>query len=198
MTENPQGEIRIGNAERDEAVRLLRQQADAGRLDTSELSDRAARARTARTREELQPLFADLPVDLPAVETAAFAPYPGADPYGSNDPYRDQGPYGVVGGDHAQVVSADAEDKAAAVPADDRPQTSPAVQRVGRVVIALLWPAALILNFAFGWHLWWLFLIPVFATGWIAYAFGLGGRPGEGSRDEWRRNRWDRRHGDHG
>lgn len=168
-TENPGDGLRIGNTERDEAVRLLRQQADAGRLDTDELADRAARARQARTREELQPIFADLPVDIPTAESVGFAPYPPTSPYGDD----------VSRGQLAPLAAATpATPAASAVPADaDRQQTSPTVQRIGGVVIALLWPAAIVLNIAFGWHLWWLFLIPVFATGWIGYAFGLWSRP---------------------
>lgn|GEM_PF-1285780 len=194
VTDNPQDGLRIGTTEREEAVRLLRQQADAGRLDTEELAARADRARAARTRADLQPIFADLPVDLPAVEAATFAPYPGSSPYG---PTVDE---------HAQLQPL-AQPSGAPVPvSDDRQETSPTTKRIGGMVIALLWPAAILLNIVFGWNLWWLFLIPIFATGWIGYAFGLWSRP-DGHhderdrrrelRDERRRDRDERRHGWH-
>lgn len=194
-TDNPQEGLRIGNAERDEAIRLLRQQADAGRLDTDELSARADRARAARTRADLQPIFADLPVDVPTAEATTFTPYPG------------NGPYGPTVDEHAQLEPV-AESSAAPVPpADDRHETSATTKKIGGMVIALLWPAAIVLNIAFGWNLWWLFLIPIFATGWIGYAFGLWSRP-DGHRDdrdrrhelrdERRRDHDERRHGWHG
>lgn len=52
---------RIGDAERDDAVELLREHMAAGRLDVTELDERLERALTARTQPELDALFSDLP-----------------------------------------------------------------------------------------------------------------------------------------
>src|SRR5690606_24698896 len=115
---------------------------------------------------------ADLPVDVPTVDRAEFTPYPGTDPLAGLADHSGQQLAVPTGAD----AGADAR---AAVPAHDqgRIPTSPAVRRVGAVVLAALWPAALLINIVFGWNMWWAFLIPLFASGWIGYAFGLGKRP---------------------
>lgn len=53
--------LRIGDAERDDAVALLQQHLTAGRLTHDEFDDRIARALVARTNGELAALFSDLP-----------------------------------------------------------------------------------------------------------------------------------------
>ncbi|NLE99121.1 MAG: DUF1707 domain-containing protein [Propionibacterium sp.] len=69
--------IRIGDAERDEAISRLRAHHAAGRIDMVEFDDRMASALEARTAGDLLAIFADLP-DQP------FDPPPGALP---QDPY---------------------------------------------------------------------------------------------------------------
>lgn len=59
MAELP--EIRIGTAEREEAVALLGEHFSAGRLSLVEFDDRVAFAAQAVTRADLVPLFSDLP-----------------------------------------------------------------------------------------------------------------------------------------
>lgn len=59
MAEHP--DIRIGTAEREEAVALLGEHFSAGRLTVDEFDERVSRATLARTRGDLVPLFADLP-----------------------------------------------------------------------------------------------------------------------------------------
>lgn len=61
-------EIRIGHAERDEAVEALRVAAGEGRLTLDELDERIEAALNARTRREVQAVLADL---LPARELEA-------------------------------------------------------------------------------------------------------------------------------
>ena len=164
----------IGHTERDEAVRLLKQQAADGRLGSDELAARTSQVRQARTREEMMPAFADLPVDVPAAEQETFPLYPGTDPV-----------TGAATATSGQEVAVPADTGQAAVPpasSGDRIETSPTTKRIGGALIALIWPIVIVVNMAFGWHLWWLFLIPVFASGWIAYAFGLADRP-DGSNE---------------
>lgn len=53
--------IRIGNAEREVAMKALDEHLEAGRLDPEEYGQRYAKASLARTEDELRPLFIDLP-----------------------------------------------------------------------------------------------------------------------------------------
>jgi hypothetical protein len=97
--------VRIGYVEREAAVRELGEHYAAGRLDAAEYEERTSAAYAARTADDLQPLFADLPREQPTVAipqqaTAAFpttavpvvydpeAPY-GRDPV-SGRPYSDR------------------------------------------------------------------------------------------------------------
>ncbi|GAB1511176.1 DUF1707 domain-containing protein [Actinophytocola sp. KF-1] len=91
-------ELRIGTAEREDAVRLLGEHMSEGRLALEEYEERTAAALEARTRGDLKPLFRDLPAPFPAFMTpppaalrAAPAPYypapPAVVPYES-DRYR--------------------------------------------------------------------------------------------------------------
>lgn len=64
MGESP--EVRIGTAEREEAVALLGEHFSAGRLTLDEFDERVTLANLARTRGDLVPLFTDLPT-APAI-----------------------------------------------------------------------------------------------------------------------------------
>lgn len=68
-------ELRASDAEREAVAERLRRAAAEGRLDPDELDERVGRAYAARTRAELGPLTADLPLS-PA---PPGAPGPGAD-----------------------------------------------------------------------------------------------------------------------
>lgn len=54
-------ELRIGRAERERAVELLKSAYAEGRLDREELEERVEGAMTARTESHLRPLLGDLP-----------------------------------------------------------------------------------------------------------------------------------------
>ena len=58
----PRGDVRVCDAERDQAVAELSEHFEAGRLTQEEFEDRAGRALRARTGSDLAELFADLPV----------------------------------------------------------------------------------------------------------------------------------------
>ena len=75
MTEQGQPPQRIGDAERDRAVELLREHMAAGRLTTEEFDERLGAALTARTSLDLDPLFTDLPGPRPD-QGLATTPYP--------------------------------------------------------------------------------------------------------------------------
>jgi hypothetical protein len=64
-------DIRISNAERDAAVTALGQHLSTGRLELSEYEERCGQAAAARTRGELEALFADLPAPHPDLSSAA-------------------------------------------------------------------------------------------------------------------------------
>lgn len=53
--------VRVGDAERDDAVALLTEHMAAGRLDHDEFDERVGQALAAHTRGELDSLFDDLP-----------------------------------------------------------------------------------------------------------------------------------------
>ncbi len=89
--------LRIGDAEREAAVRELGEHYAAGRLDAAEYEERTTAAYAARTADDLTPLFADLPrqeptVALPSQATLAVppTPVPGVPPWG----YDPEAPYG--------------------------------------------------------------------------------------------------------
>lgn len=54
-------DVRIGTAEREEAMALLSRQFSEGRLNPDEFSERSGAIAAAVTRADLEPIFADLP-----------------------------------------------------------------------------------------------------------------------------------------
>jgi hypothetical protein len=65
-----EAEIRISNAERDEAVSALGVHMSTGRLELAEYEERCGVAAVARTRGELEALFTDLPAPHPDLSSA--------------------------------------------------------------------------------------------------------------------------------
>ena len=65
---------RIGDAERDRAVELLREHHAVGRLTAEEFDERLGTALSARTSLDLDPLFADLPGPRPGQGLATTSP----------------------------------------------------------------------------------------------------------------------------
>lgn len=70
------GDIRIGTAEREEALAALAEHHAAGRLDALEYEDRRGRATDAVVRRELTELFDDLPEPRPRLTPARVAHRP--------------------------------------------------------------------------------------------------------------------------
>lgn len=64
-------DVRIGDAERDEAVRLLREHLVAGRIDYGEFEERMTQALQARRQGEVLALFTDLPGRKPVGDDPA-------------------------------------------------------------------------------------------------------------------------------
>jgi hypothetical protein len=71
-------EIRISDDERQMVVKGLQDAAAANRLDLDELGERLAMVYHARTRADLEPIVADLPIRLPDLLPAAGPQWPGA------------------------------------------------------------------------------------------------------------------------
>jgi uncharacterized protein DUF1707 len=67
-------DLRLSDAERDEAIEALSEHVRTGRLDIDEFGARSAKATTAKTRSELGPLFTDLPQPHPSVLRAPAEP----------------------------------------------------------------------------------------------------------------------------
>jgi hypothetical protein len=63
--ERPGGEIRIGDKEREDAVKRLGEHYEAGRLTAEEHTERVGRALEAKTDADLAALFSDLPGGQP-------------------------------------------------------------------------------------------------------------------------------------
>jgi Domain of unknown function (DUF1707) len=73
----PRREIRVSDAERDQAVAELSEHFQSGRLTQEEFEDRSGRALQARTVSDLAGLFTDLPhnvVPAPAPPVPAMGP----------------------------------------------------------------------------------------------------------------------------
>ena len=82
--------LRIGDAERDEAITLLREHMSAGRITAEEFDERMSSALTAKTKRELTVLFNDLPVSksgsLFGASDSPASPYPIAQPPSAKHP----------------------------------------------------------------------------------------------------------------
>jgi hypothetical protein len=75
------GPLRIGDAERDQAVATLSDHFVAGRLTQEEFEERSNQATRARYDVDLAPLFADLPkAEAPQYAQRAWSPAFGAGP----------------------------------------------------------------------------------------------------------------------
>lgn len=82
-------EIRVGDVEREEALRALGDHMSAGRLDIDEYGERTACVATSKTRGDLLALFKDLPEPKPvfgAPAQAQAAPPPPPQPVAATQP----------------------------------------------------------------------------------------------------------------
>lgn len=103
--------MRIGNVEREAAVRELGEHYAAGRLDAAEYEERTSAAYAARTADDLGPLFADLPREQPTVAippqaTAAFPTTSGPAAYDPEAPYGRDPVTGRPYSDRVKVIAA--------------------------------------------------------------------------------------------
>lgn len=68
--------MRVGDAEREEALRALGEHMSAGRLDLDEYGDRSAKISATKTFGDLLALFADLPQPHPRLPESVAPPTP--------------------------------------------------------------------------------------------------------------------------
>jgi hypothetical protein len=88
---SPAGNIRIGYRERDAVAAVLQEAAGDGRLTMAELDERLEAALQAKTYADLDPLVADLSVELPSHALSSGRPQaqrPPAAGYSREDPLR--------------------------------------------------------------------------------------------------------------
>jgi hypothetical protein len=167
--------LRLSNAERDRAVATLQSHAGDGRLTDSELQTRVQSARSAVTRGDLAPLFADLPgfvdFDAPPAGTGtgtgagtgagdtASAPF--SAPATPNEPYSPQS-YGP------QSYGSQSRGS----------QPGRQMSRNSYIIVSITPFIALILFFLssmiWGWTYSWLWFLLVPIVGVIVYGYGYG------------------------
>lgn len=152
--------IRLSNAEREQAVAALEAHARDGRLNDAELASRSAAARSATTRGDLAPLFADLPGALPASSaTGTFVP-PAATPGGYPD--RPAAPYTT--------------DPANPQRRDSRRWRTTVIAIVPFISLILFFLTSAVWGFAYSWL--WFLLIPI-----VGIALYADGGPDRRDRD---------------
>jgi hypothetical protein len=129
--------LRIGDAERDQAAEYLRNHLAEGRLDRLEFDERLTQALSARTADDLTPLFSDLPGPKPGTDVAYRPPWLTED-----------------------IARSGAVVRPPAAPA--QAMVKKAAKALG-ILSAVAWPLVILLLFAIDdWdHYWWLIFIPI-------------------------------------
>ncbi len=165
MSDPQSPDLRIGDTEREEALRAFGEHFSAGRLDVDEYGERTAKVTTARTWGELTALFADLPEPHPHLP----APQPAATP-----------PVAVP------------QEQAAAMVQAQQPHTP--AQRVAAGLMGSSWIICIIIYVA-AYPAWWIFLVPVALSAMFGSLWGKGWHRTDDERDRYRRRdeRRDRR-----
>ncbi|GLW95398.1 DUF1707 SHOCT-like domain-containing protein [Actinokineospora globicatena] len=74
MDQIPPSGLRVGDAEREDALRALGEHMSAGRIDIDEYGERSAKITAARTAGDLTALFADLPAPKPGAPAPPALP----------------------------------------------------------------------------------------------------------------------------
>lgn len=142
---SPEPPQRIGDAERDRAVELLRENLALGRLDQAEFDERLEAALSARYADDLTPLF----VDLPKAPTSAVAQTGQVAPATSSTP--------ASGGNASSR--------------GNRGILSPPARSAIEAVSWVIWPIMIGLITWAGWgNFWWLIFVPIaLSSAWRAY-----------------------------
>jgi hypothetical protein len=166
-------DIRIGDAEREEALRALGEHMSAGRLDIDEYGERTAQVSTAKTRGELSALFADLPEPRPTFPAPAATRAASPPATAPHEP-RAASPHEPPSTDPVR-----------------RWEQRPLAQRIGGAVMGVSWlltvPLFLVVKTP------WVFMLPLV----LSVVLGsLWGKDWERDRKAWHREQRDRRRRD--
>lgn len=153
-------DVRLSNAERDEAVARLNANQREGRLSEAEFAERSAAVRVAVTRADLAPIFSDLPSD----RDGATGGYPASAAYPTASP----------------SASAPAAAPPKWIENPGGPDGPPSGRSPGLLIVSLAPLVALVLFFVtsalFGWEWSWLWFILVPVVGVIVYGGGWSNR----------------------
>lgn len=141
---------RIGDAERDRAVGFLQEHMAQGRLDHDEFDERLSRALRARTEADLHPLFDDLPEPRPSSGLATTSPF-------SPPPWAGATPPAAVPAVQTGATGVPA-------PAHGNP-------RWVQLVMAAVWPAAVLVCLGIGWDNWWVWIAAAMITYFLRQAY---------------------------
>src|SRR4051812_3864896 len=172
MTDPTGASLRLSNDERERAVAALQSHAGQGRLTDQELQTRTSAARSAVTRGDLGPLFADLPGGLQLdAPYAGTQPGPAAQQY-PQQPYAQQ-PYAQQ--PYAQQPYAGPQAADSNVGGGHEPSG-----RWSVLLVSVIPFVSLILFFitgmAWGYQYSWLWFLLIPLVGAIAYGTGSGRR----------------------
>jgi hypothetical protein len=150
-------DVRLSNAERDEAVARLNANQRDGRLSEAEFAERSAAVRRAVMRSDLTPIFGDLPVD-------PYASGPSVTP-------------AAAMGSPAAAMSSPAAAKFTSI---DDPAPRTGSRSPGLLIVSLAPFVALVLflitSWLFGWEYSWLWFILIPVAGVIVYGGGWSNR----------------------
>jgi hypothetical protein len=176
---------RLSHSERDDAVAALAEFAKEGRLTDAEAAQRSDTARSAVTRGDLAPLFADLPVSLQSGAQQTGAQQTGAQASGAQQTgSAQQANFGApVDGDYGQAPYGQAPYGQAPYGAPAGPRQRPwryaVVSLSPFVALALFFITGNVWGFNYAWL--WFLLIPI--AGIVTY--GANGW-GDHDRDRYR------------
>jgi hypothetical protein len=159
MSDTSGASLRLSNAERDRAVAALQSHAGDGRLADVELQTRVQSARTAVTRGDLAPLFADLPGFLDFDDARMQAPAAGFGASAAPQPYESGS--GQPFGRNGYII----------------------VSITPFIALILFFLSSWAWGFAYSWL--WFLLVPI--VGVIVYGNGYGGRDRDRDRNRNRR-----------
>ncbi|PPF82239.1 hypothetical protein C5B96_09810 [Subtercola sp. Z020] len=157
-------DVRLSNAERDEAVARLNANQRDGRLSEAEFDERTAAVRKAVLRSDLAPLFRDLPAD----PYASGASVPGSAQ--ASAPSEAPAAWGSTADASTPMKS----------PSIDDPAPRAGGRSPGLLIVSLAPFVALVLflitSWLFGWEYSWLWFILIPVAGVIVYGGGWSNR----------------------
>lgn len=177
-------DLRIGDAEREDALTALGEHMSSGRLTIDEYGERSAKITASKTRRELLAEFTDLPQPKPRFSSAAPTSAPASTPSAAAPPPPPphHGPHPPPPPPPHSVATQEDFD------IQRRWEQRPVAQRLAAALVPMSGIIALVLFMAL--HVWWVWLLP----GAIVMIGGaLWGEDWKHDRRDLRRAEHDRR-----